>query len=183
MGRAIAAELTSTPQQLRGLLARRLLADRRESRRRMRERLVEVSLIDQQFLVAIDGQTIVAWPYDRPEPTRSPHVCPLAIGAKGSRSTVRDLRVYRDVYYTHPIGLPGASGGATSRCVWRRDEYYVLGDNSPISDDSRTWPERGAIDAKLLVGKPLVAIPSALISLWGRWHFQVPNLAAIRYIQ
>ena len=76
------------------------------------------------------------------------------------------------------------------------DEYYVLGDNSPVSEDSRTWPDGGAIDAKLLVGKPLVAIPSVLIAPW--WDdrdFQVPRIwaeirqplewrsAGIRYIR
>ena len=146
------------------------------------ERLVEVSLVDQQFLLAFDGRTVVAWPYDRPEPPPLPPSCPLAIGAQGMEVTVRDLRVYRDVYYTHPIGPPGhRRGGRPVRLA--ADEYFVLGDNSPISEDSRTWPERGAVDAKLLVGKPLVAIPSVPLSLWGRWHFQVPNPAGIRYIQ
>ena len=63
------------------------------------------------------------------------------------------------------------------------DEYFVLGDNSPVSDDSRTWPDRGAVVAKLLVGKPLVAIPSLEVTPWRGWHFQVPNLRGIRYIQ
>ncbi len=144
--------------------------------------LVEVSLADQQFLLALDGETVVAWPYDRPEPPRHFSSCPLAIGAEGIAVTVRDLQVYRDVYYTQPIGARGRRGtGRPMRLA--AEEYYVLGDNSPVSEDSRTWAEQGAIDAKLLAGKPLVAIPSVSLSLGERWHFQVPNPTGIRYIR
>jgi signal peptidase I len=59
----------------------------------------------------------------------------------------------------------------------------VLGDNSPVSEDSRTWPGQGVVDAKLLIGKPLAAIPSAPVSLWGWRHFQVPNPLEMRYIR
>jgi signal peptidase I len=35
------------------------------------------------------------------------------------------------------------------------EEYIVLGDNAEISVDSRNWPTGPALDAKLLVGRPL----------------------------
>jgi signal peptidase I len=35
------------------------------------------------------------------------------------------------------------------------DEFFVLGDNEAISDDSRSWLAGGGLDAKLVVGKPL----------------------------
>ena len=177
-------------------------------------RFVEVSLIDQQFLLALDGQTLVAWPYQRPT-AASPPSTPLAIGAEGRlETTVRELRVYRDVYYTQPIGsgvkgdspifaetkigtvpfartkigtvpskigtIPVATAGEPTRLA--DDEYFVLGDNSPISDDSRCWPDRGAVSDKLLIGKPLAAIPSIEAAPWRGWRFQVPNLRRIRYI-
>jgi len=34
-------------------------------------------------------------------------------------------------------------------------EYFVLGDNGAISDDSRNWLSGPGVDAKLLVGRPL----------------------------
>lgn len=143
------------------------------------EQLVEVSLFDRQFLLAVDGRTLLAWPLEQSEPpTKNPPSSPLAIGVQGLEATVSSLRVYRDVYYAYPL------------CPWRSrlvrlaaDEYYVLGDNSPVSEDSRTWPEPVAIDAKLLIGKPLVAIPSISLPLGGQSYFQVPNPTGIRYIR
>ena len=117
-------------------------------------RLIEVSLIDRQFLLAIDGRTVVRWPFERRSPPAAPVSTPLAIGVQGLGVSVAGLRVFRDVYYTQPIGSPPRGpvrlGG---------DEYYVLGDNSPISEDSRYWPGGGVVEGNLLVGKPLAALP------------------------
>jgi len=145
------------------------------------QRLVEVSLVDQQFLLALDGQAVLAWPYEQTEPPGTRPSCPLAIGVQGLGATVCDLRVYRDVYYTDPIGLRGSRRGERPVRLGA-GQYYLLGDNSPVSEDSRTWPQ-GAVDAKLLLGKPLLAIPPARLSLGTWWRFQVPNPAGIRYIQ
>ena len=144
--------------------------------------LVEVSLFDQQLLVAFDARTAVTWPYGPAEGPPSPTSRPLSIGAQGLEVVVEDLRVYRDVYYTHPIGLEGPSG--LQQCVHLGDkEYFVLGDNSAISADSRTWPEGPVVAGKLLVGKPLLVVfPARRFDLAG-WTFQVPDLGRIRYIR
>jgi len=143
---------------------------------------VEVSLIDRQFLLAFDGTTVVAWPYSRPEPAPTPPASPLAIGVKGLGVVLGDVKIYRDVYYTHPIG-PEARWGLAEPVRLADHEYFVLGDNSPVSEDSRSWPERGAVDAKLLVGKPLAVLYPAQDVEWGQWHFQVPNPGRMRYIR
>lgn len=140
--------------------------------------LVEVSLIDRQFLLAIDGRTVVRWPYDRTDSPPTPVSTPLAIGIQGLGASVDRLRVYRDVYYTRPIGL--APRGVVRLGM---GEYYVLGDNSPASADSRHWPDGGAVEANLLVGKPLAAISSVQFAPLPMWRFSVPNPAGIRYIR
>ena len=144
---------------------------------------LEVSLFDQQFLLAFDGRVALEWPYDRSPRPLEPTSRPLAIGSQGGLGvSIRDLRVYRDVYYTHPIG-PRGRWGLAEPVELAADEYFVLGDNSPISEDSRTWPGGPAVPAKLLVGKPLlVHFPAKSIQL-GRWVFQVPDPAKIRYIR
>jgi signal peptidase I len=145
----------------------------------LRGQTIEVSLFDRQFLLAIAGRTLVTLNLDT---SSAPPLAdlPLAIGAEGLGVVVDRLRVYRDVYYTEPAFA--ASRGASS-LVLGDDEYFVLGDNSPISEDSRTWTEDRFVSLKSLVGKPfLVIFPFCEISLGG-WRIQVPDLARIRYIR
>jgi signal peptidase I len=142
---------------------------------------IEVSLFDQQFLLGLGGQTVVQHPYDRPDRPPTPSVEPLAIGAKRVEVVLDEVRVYRDVYYTQPAW--SRRGRGTDGAVQLgRGEYFVLGDNSPISDDSRTWTPAAVNDACLL-GKPFAVILPVRYVVWGSWHIQVPDLARIRYIR
>lgn len=144
--------------------------------------LLEVSLFDRQFLLAFDGHPAIVYPYQPGDPPPSPTSRPLAIGTQGLGIEIRDLRVYRDVYYIHPVGIT-ARWGLDEPIRLGQEEYFVLGDNSLISEDSRTWPGGPAVPARLLVGRPfLVHFPARRIDL-GRWHFQVPNPGRIRYIR
>jgi len=148
--------------------------------RRKEDLAITVSLFDQQFMLALRGRPVIGWPYVPSRP-RQPTSRPLAIGTQGLEVKIGDLRVYRDVYYTHPLGM-GPLWGVNKPAELAEDEYFVLGDNSPISEDSRTWA-RAAIPAKLLVGKPLVVhFPCRLIH-WGESVFQVPDPGRIRYIR
>jgi signal peptidase I len=147
-----------------------------------REVQIEVSLIDRQFLLALDGRTAASYPYEPSDGSRTPSVGPLAIGSNGLGVEVGSLRVYRDVYYTRPIG-PSGRWGLDAEANLSGGEWFVLGDNSPLSEDSRTWPSGPGVPASLLIGKPLlVHFPACRVDL-GRWHFQVPNPARIRYIR
>jgi signal peptidase I len=147
-----------------------------------RPRQIDVSLVDRQFLLAVDDCTLAAFPMDRPGHLPQVTASPLAIGADGPGVEIDNVRVYRDIYYT------GATGGGAHWALDRPvrlapDEYFMLGDNSPLSDDSRSWPQGPAVPANLLFGKPfLVHFPARQVNLWG-WSFQLPDFARIRYIR
>ncbi len=141
--------------------ANRLIRLRRSNREMVKTELpkgvvgrdvkVEFSLCDRQVWLAIDGQVRLSQSFDPSEHAAQPSQQPLSIGADGLRVRLRDLQVLRDVYYLEPLG--------TGR-DWSLDrpladgEYFLLGDNPPISTDSRHWPS-GRLLRNRLVGKVL----------------------------
>lgn len=142
---------------------------------------LEASLVDQQFLVAVDGRTLFAHLYERESPAR-PSSRPVAIGADlGLRAEIDRIRLERDLYYTRPTGLLGR-WGVDKPYRLGADEYFVLGDNSPVSDDSRSWPAGPGVPGHLLVGRPLAACPTAASGWWG-WPVQLPAPWRMRYIR
>jgi signal peptidase I len=66
------------------------------------------------------------------------------------------------------------------------DEFFVLGDNSPVSNDSRFWSEGPVVRGSMFIGKPfLVHLPGELVPLrvFGRSVCWVPDPRRIRYIR
>ena len=140
---------------------------------------LEMSLIDRQVLVAVNGETAFApWtlmPRDEEAPASRQ---PVRVGARGLAVQVDRLQLYRDVYYTNK--------GSAKPFQLEDDEYYVLGDNSPLSYDSRSWPD-GAVQEHLLVGKPFVVhLPSrpGQLQIGSRTvSVRIPDFSRIRYIR
>ena len=110
------------------------------------ERHIIWSLFDHQLTLAIDGQA--AFQDERPKDWQPGR---LALVADGGRATIRDLSVYRDIHYQwrandlHPP--PG----------WRlpEGEYFVVGDNQSLSDDSRSWAHAAGLPTEQIIGRPL----------------------------
>ena len=148
--------------------------------------LLEMSLFDRQVMCAVDGDLVFEpWelppaPRGKPAPRRQ-----VRLGANGIRLHVLSLQVFRDVYYT-------ADGNADMK-TWElsnqanQEEFFVLGDNSPISVDSRLWGPEIVLTSQLLMGKPfLVHLPSRTAQLkLGNWQgrLRVPDFSRIRYIR
>ncbi|MEX0641518.1 MAG: signal peptidase I [Pirellulales bacterium] len=116
------------------------------------------SLFDRQVLLAIGNDVLLAEPWERDKQPSGELVPPLAIGFRGLKGEIRRLAVWRDVFYALRHG-DGRQVGAErdGAATWRlgSGEFFVLGDNAAISDDSRSWPAGPGLDAKLLIGKPL----------------------------
>lgn len=172
---------------------------------------LEASNFDHRILIAINGQ-LPFTPLDLPstasgadnppsEPTsyelqseqdraraaqvtaaRIRHDQQLQVQVTGGRTVWTDLRVYRDVYYT-----PGRRKHAVDEpCEVAADSYFVHGDNSPVSSDSRLW-DNPFVPHRLLMGKPFVVhLPSrpGRLRLGGREiSIRIPEFSRIRYIQ
>jgi len=153
--------------------------------------IVEMSTFDRQLLLAVDGQLVFEpWPQpalqdDVPHsqdaaPSNAPNEQvlrePVRFGARGLHVAVNSLKLFRDVYYRKGRGV----NGVDEACELGPDDYFVVGDNSPISLDSRGWSEP-AVNKRMLIGKPfLVHLPSrqGKIEIGGRVaYFRIPDNA------
>jgi signal peptidase I len=118
---------------------------------------IEFWYVDQEALLWVDGQVVlrhrfdVDWQViqDRPPPRLTPDVS-IAVQASAGQVTLHQVQLDRDLYYASRRSINGRNGrGGLSRDLTGNvvgeparlevDEFYVLGDNSPNSEDSRFW--------------------------------------------
>jgi signal peptidase I len=174
----------------------------------------EFSVFDRQVTVAVNGRVLVQEPLPESVETIDPMV-PVAayrpptiavaghsgegipamqgpdgsaaggaasIGVFNGTARVNSLRLFRDVHYTAEAGQH-----ATSRPLsLGDDEFFMLGDNSPVSLDSRGWLDP-VVPRRLLIGRPLVVhLPSrpGRLRIGDRVsHIRVPDFSRMRYIR
>jgi signal peptidase I len=98
---------------------------------------VEFALCDQRVLFGMDGRQVLAQAYQRKNQTETQTEPQLQIGGAGARIRISQARVYRDLYYLHPNDT-NQNWSAPQRVP--PHHYFVLGDNPPLSTDSRQWP-------------------------------------------
>jgi signal peptidase I len=175
----------------RGLPLRGVMRSGLTASPRPRFARLEASLFDRRLTVALDGVPLFV-PVDdetpRAGPDPGPLESPLALGVSaGAEVEVRGVRIYRDVYYTEALAAsprPPFWGEQPYRLG--AGEYFVLGDNSPVSDDSRFWAGSPVVRAEGLLGKPfLVHLPGRAVPLrgFGGATYWVPDVREIRYIR
>jgi hypothetical protein len=100
---------------------------------------IEFSSFDAQLITIVNEQLV--FQQLMPSEANAVPTYPLAIGAAGGAVSVRQLRIWRDVFY-----FP--KSGQTQQLV-SDSGFLLLGDNVPISVDSRHW---GAVGLDELIG-------------------------------
>ncbi len=87
--------------------------------------------------------------------------------------TLSHIAIFRDIHYTrYRSGRNSKSGRATQDNAFdlRKDEFFVLGDNSPNSEDSRWWESPGKANNGLYYRKGIVPrdylVGKALFVYW-----------------
>ena len=109
-----------------------------------------VTTFDGELAIALDGEVLATVPWRREHP---PAAEAFGIGAAGLEVDVRRLQIWRGIYYTSPQTVVD-----TSPRLLGPDEYFVLGDNSPVSVDSRPWTGGETIAERLFVGRAFFRI-------------------------
>lgn len=147
-----------------------------------------LAFFDQQMVARLAGTDLfgsieVSDP-SRPRRGTRTTPSPFALAARGGAVRVRDIAITRDIHYTSRVS-GGPSHGLRSPCVVGDDAYFMLGDNSAVSSDSRHWDEP-AIPRSFLIGKPILVHWPGMAwetKVLGRsfvWRF--PDLARVRRV-
>ncbi len=137
----------------------------------------------------------------RPGDTDRGDLAPAGITARGADVRVAGLRVLRDLYYI-ASGDGYVMNGSLPEppsVTYRLepDQFFMLGDNSAASKDSRAWgtPQRPLhhVDRRLIVGRALAVFwPHGVPTAWslplkiGTWELRLPflpNFARMRFVR
>jgi signal peptidase I len=114
---------------------------------------------DRQLWLTLDSSVIEKRELSVEESHPQPSITALGISGAGEGTILLDhVQVWRDLNYTHPAGTSNTWQPAVEL---KENEYGVLGDNLPVSIDTRHWEK--ALLRSQIMGK---------VMLWKR-HFSL----------
>jgi signal peptidase I len=119
----------------------------------------EFSCVDQQLQLLLNGKNIIEpfnlEPFTHRRPDELLRNSPAGISFNGSAS-LRHFRLYRDIYLTERTAdNPVMGHGVANPVQIPSDGYFVLGDNSGFSIDSRFWKNSPVLPSTAIIGKTL----------------------------
>ena len=103
---------------------------------------LEFAVVDQQAILVINGRTWLQQLFSSGDATKTATVAgldtehPLMIAAQHLEVQFHRMQLYRDIYWTG-LSHTGQKWQAKSRL--HPNEYFLVGDNVPVSQDCRHW--------------------------------------------
>lgn len=167
---------------------------------------LEFQNVDYRASLRLNGRDVLSADY---EPDiqhllatgRSPQPAPqVTIVAERQTCTIEHLHLSRDIYYLNAWTMSNAPLASPDNIMnLGDDEYFVLGDNSLISGDARTWTSvnrdevylpdedlysaKGRVPGRFLLGKAFFVYWPAGYRPWTKAPFGiVPNFGDMRFI-
>ena len=149
---------------------------------------LEVAVVDHRLHATLNGKRLFEpIDYEPTGPAALGTASPVALGVVNGTIEIQDLRLFRDIYYTgEPSGRARRPAAVDQPFQLQAEEYFVLGDNSPVSNDSRFWDDRPVVRRSHLLGKPfLVHLPGQAygVRIFGHELGWIPDFREIRYIR
>lgn len=109
---------------------------------------IEVCTFDQRMTLLINGREVVSVDLAKAEGLANLE-SPIQIAGVTSALKIERFRLWRDIHYFDVMPDRKSNGPVALRAG--SDEYLLLGDNVPISIDSRHWPSP-AVSANQIMG-------------------------------
>ncbi len=163
-----------------------------------KDTLIKFANIDRQLIFEVGKEKLIFdLGLNKAEATDNGQIQPKALIFGSGYLTLSHIALYRDTYYLSTSqGInqrPILRATDTNPFILGADEYFVLGDNSPDSLDSRWWEiegignnglnyRMGVVPRDYLVGKAFfVYWPSGFTSRFTKLPI-IPNVGQLRFI-
>ena len=163
---------------------------------------VEVSFanVDHRLTLCMGNEKLIhdgpndahKWGY---QPDKMMHLPQVQLSASGDPFTLKNIILYRDTHYTQYTNGSATGRGTEGKPIkLEKDQFFVMGDNSPQSYDSRFWAEdgigngekryrQGIVPREYLIGKAFfVYWPSGFHPYPNVPLAVVPNAGKMRFI-